>query len=111
MAIYTCDVPGFEGEVEIDDHLNYPQLAAYERGMISAQKVIETNDSAGFAELRLCVVPGLIACVKAWRLKGVPERVSLETFPSTPKKEAGDLYLWLLGVVRKKIDGEDSGPK
>lgn len=108
--IHSCPVPGFEGEIEIEDALNYRQLAAYERGMIAANKLIKTNEDAGLAEIRVLVIPGLIACVKSWRLKSVPERPTLDTFPSTPRDEAGDLYLWLLDLIRRKIEGEDSAP-
>lgn len=108
--IIQCPVPGFEGEIELADALNYRQLAAYERGMIAANKLLRTNEEAGLAEIRVFVIPGLIECVKAFRLANVPARPTEETFPSTPKKEAGELYVWLLGVIRKKIDGEDSAP-
>jgi len=110
MAIYQCPVALYDGEVELDEYLNYRQLASYERGMIAAQKILQTNPDSGFAEIRLVVIPGIISCVKVWRLKGLPEKMTIEDFPSTPKKEAGDLYLWLLELVKKKIEGEDASP-
>jgi len=111
MTTYICPVEIFAGELEIDDFLNYPQLAAYERSLLAAQKQLQSGDAIGFAELRLVMVPGLVSCVKAWRLKGLPSTITLETFPSTPKKEAGELYLWLLKTVRDHIEGDNSGPK
>lgn len=111
MTIFTCPVSLYEGEIELFEYLNYRQLAAYERAMIGARRVMEANPDAGLAELRVAIVPGLIACVKSWRLKGLPEKMTAEEFPSTPRNEAGDLYLWILDLVKKKVDGEDSAPK
>lgn len=110
MTIYQCPVKHFEGEIEIESALGYPQLASYERCVISAGRLLKTNEEAGFAELRLLMIPGILACVKSWRLANVPDRPTLETFPSTPKKDAAELYDWLVSVLRSVINGEDSRP-
>lgn len=109
--IYQCPVETFGGEVEIDDFLNYRQLASYERGMIAAKRLMEASPDAGVAEIRVHTLPGVLSCVKAFRLRNVSERPTLEDFPSTPRKEAGELYLWLLEIVREKIESEDAAPK
>lgn len=110
MPVIKSPSSYFEGEIEIDDQLGYPQLAAYERCVLAAGKLIATNETAGFAELRLLMIPGILACVKSWRLAHVPEKPTLETFPSTPREAAGDLYEWIVKSIREVINGENSGP-
>lgn len=40
-------------------------------------------------------LPAILACVETWGLQGFPERVTMESFPGSPRKESHDLIDWL----------------
>lgn len=108
--LLTCPIEYFAGTVELEDCLGYPQLAAYERAMLSAQRIMSANQDVGIAELRVVILPGLLVCVKTWSLDHVPEKPTIETFPAIPRDEAGELFQWVAKSVKAHIDGEDPVP-
>jgi len=92
--IITSPVPKFAGTVTLSDPLTYPQVIAYERAVAAVRESATT-----LAEMHQAMLPGLFACVEAWNLAGLPDPVTPENFPATPRVASTKLVSWLVSEV------------
>jgi hypothetical protein len=44
-------------------------------------------------------------------LSGLPERLTLETFPATPRTQATLLIVWLVGLIANLYAGSEEAPE
>jgi len=51
-------------------------------------------------------IPALIACVEKWELDNIPNNVTIDDFPASPRKETHMLVDWLYGEIYKVYAGE-----
>jgi len=85
------------GSVTFTDPLTLPQAAAWERAVAGAQKVLK--EGAGMSAYNYAILAGICTCVEKWELKGLPERITPESFPAKPHKARAELVAWLVNCV------------
>lgn len=129
MKQRDCKIKGFEGHVLFCDPLNMEQVFAIEEAQEQANniepsafltKINEVNgvkDDEGNAikahwtsRADRAFLPSVLLCVKEWHLKNVPESVTLESFPMTPRGEAHALVEWLWTELLVIYQGETDIP-
>lgn len=54
--------------------------------------------------------PAILACVEKWDIKGLPDPVSFETIPLSPRAESHKFIDWLWLEIRKVYLGEVEVP-
>lgn len=124
-----CKVKGFEGHVIFHDPLNMEQVFAIEEAQDAATELEPSKfltkinemrgvkDDAGEAvkiswssKADKLFMPAIILCVKEWHIDNMPEEVSIDTFPMTPRSVASELVNWLWTEVIKIYQGEVAVP-
>jgi hypothetical protein len=99
----TSTVEKFKGSVIIADPLNLAQARLIEAGMTQPEgedgrvwlSVIDENQ-----------LPAVIACVEKWEVENIPEGVTLDNFPATPRKQSHELVSFVFGELLKVYFGE-----
>ena len=87
--------------MEFHDPLTYPQLFAYQdaieevQALYAKHKKMKPKSLPILARVNFLLLPGIIPCVKEWKLKNVPKNPTPDTFPATPNQAAGELLNWL----------------
>ena len=105
----TSPVKRFEGTVVIPDYLNFDQVFAFQDGLAAAGQLRNTEGVTGY-QVNRAALPGVLACVEEWHLAGMPERVTLETFPATPPISAARLLGWLINEISSLYDEAETIP-
>lgn len=103
----TSPVARFPGTVTLSDPLTFPQSFAFEDALNAAR---ELGDNPSLSRANYAILPGVLACVEAWRLEGIPEYPTLEAFPSTPRKPIADLVAWLVNEIGALYREADNVP-
>jgi hypothetical protein len=106
--IVTSPLQRWSGSVVIADPLTIPQAQAIEAGMSKP----EAGDDG---RLWLTVIdkmqlPAILACVEKWDLANMPETVTIDTFPASPRADSHKLIDWLFSEIRGVYFGEASVP-
>ncbi len=92
----SSPVKSFPGSVVLADPLTHPQLVAFQRAHRAVQ---EAGEDIVWAEQRLLLLPGLLACVERWELQGIPENPTPDTFPASPERAVARLLAWLIEEI------------
>lgn len=71
----------FSGTVTLPDMLSFPQLAAFRKAHRAALAELA---GGGDAEYYAALLPGVLAVVLEWKIEGVPEKPTIDTFPTRP---------------------------
>ena len=119
--IIISPVKNFAGTVTIPARLTLPQVGAWEAATAEQteliQKLIQDKvELYSTYEVDKIFVPVLCELVEKWELKDlatgepIDEKLSLDTFPATPRKAAHELVDWLTSEVRKVFLGETEIP-
>ena len=92
MLEYLCDVDRWKGKITFPhDYLPFTDLVVWERALDRATKIKEVDGTwAFYAEL----LPVGIPLVEKWEIKGLPERVTYDNFPASPR-----LVAWLVDCI------------
>ena len=101
--VIDSPVKQFPGQVELPDAVTFPQYIAYQDALTAARE--ENGARQNFA-----LLPGLLACVLAWRLENVPEHPTVETFPASPPVAVSRLLAWIIAELSKMIHAADDSP-
>ena len=102
--VLQSPVKRWAGTVTVADPLTFPQFIAWRDAVLSAQQ--HADDHLAYTA---ALVPGLLACVEKWDLKGF----SPSPFPATPRDSSNKLLAFLLreiGAIANEA-GEDDDPK
>lgn len=94
--VITSPVKKFPGTVTLSDPLTFPQVFAVEDAL---DKSIEVDSAFASSRARYAVLPAIIECVEKWELEGIPENVTVETFPATPPTSTARLIAWLINEI------------
>lgn len=89
----SSPVERWPGTVTLYDPMTLLQEAAWEDAFLAARSAKSRAGSW------LALLPGILACVQEWRLEGVPERPTVETFPVRPREDAARLIAWLITEI------------
>lgn len=55
-------------------------------------------------------LPAIFGCVEKWELSGLPDNLTIDNFPSSPRSESHALIEWLFLEIRKVYLGETTIP-
>jgi predicted DNA-binding transcriptional regulator AlpA len=110
MKIITSPVPHFPGTVGLPDYLSFPQEAKWRRAVSEAIDVIKEIrgddgekvryvDIAADAGVVEKMMPTILALVSEWKIDGIPETPTVDTFPATPALSALRLVAWIIAEI------------
>jgi hypothetical protein len=105
--VITSPVKRFSGTVVLSDPLTYPQVFAWEDTLEDSRTEEATKD---VRRQIYSLLPGILACVEEWHLKGVPEHPTRDTFPATPNDPATELATWLVHSISELYEEADNVP-
>jgi hypothetical protein len=93
----------FVGSVTFSDPLSLEQEAAIERANAEMQRTISQlgGPQFGSSALIAAILPGILMCLEKIQLNGIPENVTLQTWPTRPRVAVSTLVAWLLVEVSK----------
>lgn len=107
-------VKRFSGHVVLPDYLNIRQVRLFQDAFFGdpneATAQADDNRKVYLSVNDEKVLPVLLQIVLEWRLKGVPEQPTVETFPGTPPKASHEVIDWLTREVLKLYQGETEIP-
>jgi len=112
----TSPVKKFSGTVVLLDPIPFPAFIEWKKSIDEAQKLkgsdeaLTNGEAISEPELTSALLPGLCACVVEWHLEGLPEHVTPDVFPATPRMASMRLMAWLLGEIAALIAGEEEIP-
>lgn len=97
----------WSGSVTIADPLTIPQAKLIEAGMKSPPN----DDANENGRIWLSVVdemqlPAVIACVEKWELADIPENVTIDNFPASPRGSSHALISEIFRELLKVYFGE-----
>jgi len=114
------------GTVTLSDPLSMPQVLAFEDAIQDAQEqaiergnTVTVKDKDGnekktanalSARYMMGILPGVCACVEKWELQGLPEKVTPDTFPGSPKIASAELLAWLIREITKLYEDAETVP-
>ena len=98
----------WNGEVCFSDPLSIEQEAAWEVSVAEYMKV--SKKGGGLSSMHFAFLPGILACVEEWHIKGLPEIVTVDNFPSRPRKERAEFIGWVVEQVTEIYKQEDDDP-
>lgn len=87
----------WKGSVVLHDPLTIEQEAAWEYALAAYDRAVK--DGGMLSAQHAAFLPGIFACVKEWKLKGFPEGITPDTFPSRPRIERAELLALLVKEV------------
>ena len=93
--IIVSPVTRWPGTVSLHDPLSVPMVAALERAIGQARALASPTQG----EFDAALLPGLLPCIEAFSLGGLPAQVGMDNFPGTPRLESAKLIAWLLREV------------
>lgn len=99
----------FSGRVVLSDPLTMPQVMAFEDGMQEA-RVMDEGKGVLTARRLHTILSAVIPCVEKWELAGLPEVVTPDTFPGTPKMAVAKLIAWIVEEITKLYNEADEIP-
>lgn len=102
--VITSPVKRWAGTVTLQDPLTFPAYIAWRDAIRDAQAFKDD-----YLRYSAALLPGVLACVEKWELKGFAPA----PFPATPRASSDKLLAWLLreiGAVANE-GGEDDDPK
>ena len=91
MLEYASDVKRWSGKIFLPDYLSFPLLVTWEKALDEAKQLKETD---GLFAFYAKLLPAAIPLVEKWELNGLPNPVTYETFPASPK-----LVAWLVECI------------
>jgi hypothetical protein len=102
--VIISPIERFKGSVTIADPLTIPQAQAVEIGIDKPK-----TDAEGRAFLSAydnLQLPGVFACVEKWELENMPDNLSIDNFPASPRKDTHDLISWIYKNIFNVYLGE-----
>jgi hypothetical protein len=96
--VITSPVEKWPGTVTLSDPLTFEQAIAVEKAF---DAVRELGEGVSHTEQDLALIPAVVACVELWKLEGLSERVTVDTFPATPRRSSARLIAWLVTEIGK----------
>jgi hypothetical protein len=105
----TFDHPTWPGEVTFASPMSIELEAKWEYAVADMQRSARMAGNGASAQA-LAILPGIFACVEKWSLKGLPERITLSTFPNRPRAEREKLIAWLVTNISEIYGAEQEVP-
>lgn len=106
--IITSPIERWAGTVTITDPLTIPQAQLIEAGMTPPQTGEDGRVWLSIIDGKQ--LPAIFACVEKWELANMPEKITAENFPASPRVDSHKLIDWLFAEIRKVYFGESEVP-
>jgi hypothetical protein len=125
----SCPVAGFPGVVVFHDPLNMEQVFAIEDANDGAfqlepsplltawNKSHDIKDDTGntvqaswSSRADNVFLRAIFLCVKEWKIEGLPDGITPETFPFTPRHKSHEMIDWLMKEINRIYEGETQIP-
>lgn len=100
----TSPVQRWAGSVTIADPLTIPQAQLIEAGMKQPQD--GEDGRVWLSVIDGMQLPAIIACVEKWELENMPEVLTADTFPASPRKYSHEIINWLFKEILAVYFGE-----
>lgn len=97
--VIQSPVARWPGSATISDPLTFPQVFIIEDALAAVEQLRADGKATSMARINYALLPAVLGCVEQLDLKGLPERLSPETFPATPRQPSAELAAWLLREV------------
>ena len=94
------DIAPWIGEIEFKDPMTIDLVLGWEKAIASIQNL--TTQS----EVDAALLPAILACVKSTDIEGLAGRLSVESFPATPRKQSAQLIAWMVRQISGIYAGE-----
>lgn len=107
--IVVSPVARWPGTVTLADPMTFPQFQAWAESARAAGEILTAQGRQ--SDYDRALLPGLCACVEDWKLQDFPTRVTLETFPATPRKASAQLIGWLIAEINRLVAEDEAPPK
>ena len=107
--VIVSPVKRFAGRVVLSDPLTMPQVMAFEDAMSEAREMNEAEGVLTSRRLHV-ILSGVIQCVEKWEVDGIPETVTPDTFPGTPKMPVARFIAWLVDELTTIYNEADEVP-
>ena len=112
--VITSPIKKWPGTVTLSDPLTYPQFFAVEDAIAEGNRLVEEAKEAGkeISQQRYtaAVIGGVLKCVEAHDLKGLPSPLTPDNFPASPALSSMRLASWLIEEVTTIYTSEDESP-
>jgi hypothetical protein len=114
--IVVSPAAAWPGTVELHDPMNYDQAVAWEDAHEAARQFTKLGEPGratvtNATRYMHALLPGVLACVKAWRLGGgFPERPTVETFPARPLRQSVRLLAAVDLAITQMANEPDEPP-
>lgn len=106
----------FPGEIVLPDSLILPQVLAWNDMLIERDLIAQGIDREKtrtlsqnrklIGQLDSVYLPRVFDVVLEWKIKNIPEKPTLETFPMTPRLPSTQFIAWIVGEIQRLYDGE-----
>ena len=106
--IITSPVAKWPGTVTLFDPLTYPQVIAFQDVLKLAG---ELDEDVSVVEANYILLPGIFTCVETWQLEDIGDNPTVDTFPATPGRSAGELVAWLITEISRLFTEAEEVPK
>lgn len=93
MRDYTSPMAQWPGTIHTADYMTYPELIEWDAALTAAKPYTE-GEEASVVKFYECLLPLAIRLVARWAIAGLPEAMSLATFPGSPM-----LAAWLIDCI------------
>ena len=107
--VVTSPIERWSGSVTIADPLTIPQAMAIEAAMTPPER--GDDDRIWLSVIDGNQLPAIFLCVEKWELKNMPEILTADNFPASPRVQSHKLIDWLFYEIRKIYLGELEIPK
>jgi hypothetical protein len=102
--VITSPIERFAGTVTIADPITLPQAQAIERGLVMPEQ--SADGRVWLSVFDGNQLPAIFACVEKWELTNIPDNVTADNFPASPRVASHKLIDWIFSEIRNVYLGE-----
>ena len=119
--VIKSPVEKFPGTVTLSEPLTMPQVVIIDDCLLTRREFFEEKEIDGkrgyvlkagafWSQPDSVALEAIVQCVDDWNLKGMPEDVTAETFPGSPRAASRQLVDWLITEILEVYQGEAEIP-
>ena len=107
MKSVSIDAAPFVGTVVMPDYLTLPQVLAFEDANAEIMELRETlGDKLTLAKVNAYNLPVILSIVSEWHISGLPEPLTAENFPASPRLASARFIAQVMGEITELYRGE-----
>ena len=119
--VIESPVKKFPGTVTLFDPLTMPQVVKIDECLLSRRQYFEETeidgargyvlkDDAFWSHPDTIALDAILVCVEEWNLKNLPDDLTAENFPGSPRPASRALINWLVIEILAVYQGETEVP-